>query len=153
MCCRLGVEAYEKKMIGFGSDGASVMLGKNNGVAALLKKSQPSLQAVHCAAHRLDLAFNDTFKKEPLHNRLDTVMTGLYLFYKQSNLNRSMLERTFDALAVRKLMPTRFGGTRWIAHTSRALENVIGGYEIITTHLSQVIIFQVTQTYQTYCNY
>jgi len=137
--CRLGVEEWERKTIGFGSDGASVMLGKHGGVAALLKKKQPSLQAVHCAAHRLELAYKDCFKKEPLHKRLDTVMTGLYLYYKQSNLNRSMLSRTFEVLSIRKLIPTRFGGTRWIPHTSRALENVIGGYEAIITHLSQVI--------------
>ena len=33
---------------GFESDGAAVMIGKNNGVATRLKARQPCLLAVHC---------------------------------------------------------------------------------------------------------
>ena len=42
---------------GFSSDGASVMTGKDNGVAAILKKTHcPHMISVHCVAHRLALA-------------------------------------------------------------------------------------------------
>ena len=44
------------RMVGFGTDGASVMTGKHNGVAAHLKHRQPILISVHCIAHRLALA-------------------------------------------------------------------------------------------------
>ena len=37
--------------------------GKNKGMAALLKRKQPHLQAIHCSAHKLELAFNDCLKK------------------------------------------------------------------------------------------
>ena len=47
----------------FTSDGASVMLGKNNGVAAILKREIPHLYEQHCVAHREDLAFEDAWKK------------------------------------------------------------------------------------------
>ena len=43
--------------VGFGSDGASTMVGKNIGVSALLKKEvNPFITAVHCIAHRINLA-------------------------------------------------------------------------------------------------
>ena len=42
---------WQQKLVGFGSDGASVMVGKNNGVVALLRQLQPTVQGVHCAAH------------------------------------------------------------------------------------------------------
>ena len=41
---------------GFGSDGAAVMVGRRDGVAARLKARQPRLLAVHCINHRLALA-------------------------------------------------------------------------------------------------
>ena len=53
------LEDYEvsiKKCFGFGSDGASVMTGRENGVAALLKRENPYVTSIHCVAHRLALA-------------------------------------------------------------------------------------------------
>ena len=42
------------------SDGASVMVGKHNGVAALLKRENPRLINIHCICHRLALACGDS---------------------------------------------------------------------------------------------
>ena len=36
-------------MVGFGADGASVMMGHKGGVAALLKADVPHLIDIHCA--------------------------------------------------------------------------------------------------------
>jgi len=46
-------------VVGFASDGASVMTGVENGVAACLKMKVPRLVTSHCAAHRLSLAAQD----------------------------------------------------------------------------------------------
>ena len=43
------------KMVMFTSDGASVMLGRHKGVAALLKRQIPHLTEQHCVAHREEL--------------------------------------------------------------------------------------------------
>ena len=43
-------------IVGFGSDGASVMTGKHNGVGAKLKRDVGHVFAIHCVAHRLALA-------------------------------------------------------------------------------------------------
>ena len=55
---------WQEKLVGFGSDGASVMVGRNNGVIALLRQLQPAVQGVHCAvqgvhcaAHQMELAY------------------------------------------------------------------------------------------------
>ena len=45
----------KNKMTGFGSDGASVMTGKNNGVTKRMKDDSPYLISIHCMAHRLAL--------------------------------------------------------------------------------------------------
>ena len=40
---------------GFGSDGASVMVGSMGDVATRLKKSNPLMLSIHCIHHRLAL--------------------------------------------------------------------------------------------------
>ena len=48
----------------FLSDGASVILGRNNGVAAKLANKNPYLFVSHCIVHRLALAYNSAQKQE-----------------------------------------------------------------------------------------
>lgn len=43
---------WQRKLVGFGSDGASVNVGKKSGVIAKLKGVRPEVQPVHCMAHR-----------------------------------------------------------------------------------------------------
>jgi len=47
-----------KNLVGIGSDGASVMVGKNNSVATLLKKDWPHVILMRCICHSLDLIKN-----------------------------------------------------------------------------------------------
>ena len=49
-------ETIFSKLVGFGSDGASVMTGCKSGVSTRLKR-EPLLFLMHCMAHRLELGF------------------------------------------------------------------------------------------------
>ena len=69
-----------KKLVGFGSDGASVMIGHNNGVATQMKRYNRVLKAVHCTAYGLELVFKDALKKVALYTTLSNRLVGLYLF-------------------------------------------------------------------------
>ena len=48
------------RVTGFSSDGTSVMLGKNNGVAARLRDHNPKFINIHCVCHKLALACSDS---------------------------------------------------------------------------------------------
>lgn len=85
------------KCIGFGSDGASNMMGKKKGLVVLLKKDYPQIIGVHCLCHRLELSFKDALKKNAVYDRLVTMLLGIYYFYKNSPLQRKTLRKTFDA--------------------------------------------------------
>lgn len=50
---------FDLQKMMFTSDGASVMLGKNNGVAAILGREIHNLCEQHCVAHREYLAVED----------------------------------------------------------------------------------------------
>jgi hypothetical protein len=85
---------FTNKLVGMGSDGASVMLGSKNGVAAKLRALQPSLVAVHCYAHRLELAFKDAVKKVSMDTKVTTcLIQGLYYLYHNSALNRCVVTK------------------------------------------------------------
>ncbi|VDI54723.1 Hypothetical predicted protein [Mytilus galloprovincialis] len=130
---------FTKKLVGMGSDGASVMLGCNNGVAAHLRRIQPVMVAVHCYAHKLELAFKDAIKHVPLDSKVTTcLLQGLYYLYHNSALNRSNLKDSFKSLGMKVVLPTRIGGTRWVGHLLRALINFMSGYQAIKKHLEQV---------------
>ena len=55
-----------------------------------------------------------------------------------SNLNRTNLKTACETMAIKKLVPTRVGGTRWVPHTLRALNNLWTIYPALVLHLSQV---------------
>jgi hypothetical protein len=48
-------------LVGIGTDGASNMLGKNNGLVATLKRDMPDLISTHCIAHKLNLAVLNSY--------------------------------------------------------------------------------------------
>ena len=122
---------FQKKLVALGSDGASVMLGRNNGVIAKLQEMQPAVIAVHCSGHRLELAYKDSIKKVQTAEKVITMLTGLFYFYRNSPLNRRNLKNAFNCLHLKVLIPTRAGGTRWIGHTLKALTNFLSGYPAI----------------------
>ncbi|XP_051803965.1 zinc finger protein 862-like isoform X3 [Acanthochromis polyacanthus] len=131
--------SFIEKLVGMGSDGASVMLGRKGGVAALLRQEQSALVAVHCFAHKLELSLKDALKAVPLNNKISVgLLQGLFYMYHNNPLNRANLKASYVSLGMKPLMPTRVGGTRWVGHHLRALQNLMTGYEAIKQHLEQV---------------
>ena len=62
----------------FSSDGASMMLGRNNGVAAKLANKNPYLFVSHCIAHRLALACNSAQKRVTFCKYIENLIKETY---------------------------------------------------------------------------
>ena len=137
----LNKEELEKKLVGFGCDGASAMGGKKGGVSAYLTRLQPSCITVHCFAHRLELAFKDAVKENRLYDNCIVLLMGLYYFYQS-------LKQSFLSLKQSSLMPARVGGTRWAGHMVLAIENFVKGYPAIRAQLEICI----TQKLRKHCS-
>ena len=75
-----------QKMVMFTSDGASVMLGKNNGVAAILKCEILHLYEQHCVAHREDLAVEDAWKELSFMQDIETLLRTVYTMFSRSSV-------------------------------------------------------------------
>jgi hypothetical protein len=137
---------WKSKLVGLTTDGAAVMVGKNAGLAALLKRERPQLVALHCVSHRLELAVKSVAKAVPWYKKVDLLILNLYLFYHNSALNRSNLRRSCNAADVPFLVPTRVGGTRWVSHTLTAITKLLRIYPGLVLHLDQVSIFHCKMT-------
>ncbi len=132
-------QELKKKLVGFGCDGAAVMVGAKGGVSALLKQNiQPCMVTVHCFAHRLELSYKDSIKKDNLYDDALTLLMGLYYFYHNSPKQHQNLRRMFEALQQLPAFPTRVGGTRWVGHMVFAIETFFKSYKPIVCHLEDV---------------
>ena len=72
------------KVSGFGSDGASVMTGRLNGVGVKLKADNPKIIHIWCAAHRLALASYWAAKHVPYLAIVNEMLIAIYNFYQYS---------------------------------------------------------------------
>lgn len=72
------LKAFEldaRKLIGFGSDGCSTMIGEKSGVIVRLRRSgSPCMMHFHCPAHRLQLGILDIAGK--IHTRNMELILG-----------------------------------------------------------------------------
>ena len=73
-----------QKFLSLASDGASVMVGKNNGVSALLKRENPRLVNVHCICHRLALACGDSNNEGEYMLTIERLLVQLYKWLENS---------------------------------------------------------------------
>ena len=73
-----------QKFLSLASDGASVMVGKNNGVSALLKRENPRLVNVHCICHRLALACGDSNNEVEYMLTIERLLVQLYKWLENS---------------------------------------------------------------------
>ena len=75
-----------KKLIGLATDGASVMVGRRNGLAAKLKEVNHRLVSVHYICHNLALACTDAKDDANLKfiKEVETVVTQLWKLFENS---------------------------------------------------------------------
>ena len=83
MCNDLDLPVNER-MCGFGSDGASTMIGSRNGVAAKLKEILPWPVNNHCEAHRLALACSQAADAIPFMKIFKDKVSQMHRFYDYS---------------------------------------------------------------------
>ena len=84
-------ESFEKKLVGFTADGASVNRGEKEGVIGILKGRQPWVIYVWCVAHHLELSLKDA-----LQGTVFDVLLCLYYLYENSPKKLRQLRELHD---------------------------------------------------------
>ena len=81
----IGIDTYMDKLVGFGSERASVNCGKKEGVKALLQESKEWLVFGWFVTHRLKLSLKDSLKATSFTDVNDIILHMYYLFKKSPN--------------------------------------------------------------------
>jgi len=122
--------------ISFVSDGASVLLGKKNGVAKRLQERYPLIFSFHCMNHRLELAVGDSVKDVNAVNHFKSFMDSLYVLYNASPKNQNELKNICNELDTIFLKVGRVLDVRWVASSLRAVKVVWKMFEALCNHFS-----------------
>ncbi|CAG2186740.1 unnamed protein product [Mytilus edulis] len=125
-----------EKMCALGSDGASVMLGRKGGVAALLKESVPTLIANHCVAHRLALASSQAAAAVPYLKKFKAIVEQLYRFYQYSAVRMAALHHIQEILQEPVIKITEAKDVRWLSH-DKAVQSIRRCFPSIITSLER----------------
>lgn len=134
-------EHYLKEnWISFVSDGASVLLGKKNGVAKRLKDRYPLILNWHCMNHRLELAVNDSVRDVNATNHFKTFIDSLYVLYNASPKNQNELKIICNELDIIFLKIGRVLDVRWVSSSLRAVTVVWKMYEALCNHFDEASV-------------
>lgn len=136
---RHGLPDWKEKLIGFGSDGASVNLGNRSGVAKQIKDEVPHLIITHCVAHRLELAANNAIKHHKIMREIQDILQHMYKHYHYSPKALRELRKLAEALEEKILKPTNLSGTRWLPFIESALHVLVIDFRVILAYFEHVV--------------
>ena len=125
------------KVIGLGSDGASVMMGVHNGVGVRLKRQRPALVHIHCAAHRVALATKDATESVDSVAEYRKCLQQIFKLYRASGDRTHRLKEMCDALDDLDYLSLKHPiSVRWLS-LGKAVKAVKNIYPALTLELEE----------------
>ena len=103
------------KLVGFASDGASVMTGCQSGVAMRLRVDVPHMIDIHCVAHRLALATTKATESTLEVKQFETVIKDVYNYFAHSTTRRVELQLWQSVYDDPVITIQGFSSTRWLS--------------------------------------
>ena len=114
-----------KNLVGFSSDGASKMTGRINGVATQLKKKNPLLIDIHCAAHKLQLAIEESVSD--FEQYFIDVVKKTSSYFNHSATRKLALKKCCEDLDFDFYNTLKTVDTRWLS-LGNSLKNLMKVY-------------------------
>ncbi|XP_062573421.1 zinc finger protein 862-like [Saccostrea cucullata] len=122
------------KVLGFGSDGASVMTGLDKGVSGRLKELNPHILNIHCMAHRLALCTAQAAEGIPALKRYQEFMTKLFYYFKVSADREKEVHKVQALLDHPMLKYKEIHAVRWLSFYD-GLETIYKTLDPLLTYL------------------
>ena len=104
-----------KKLIAFGSEGRSTMVGRKKGVATLMKRVNPMLTSIHCVAHRTNLVVSDTTKKITYAKHFDGLINSIVNYFSSSSNRMEELKIVQEELDCEVIKMQCIFEVRWLS--------------------------------------
>ena len=115
---------WTKALVTICFDGASVMLGSQNGVASKLKARSPQVLVYHSGAHVAQLANSTGFNRCEYYADWKKTNQEVYAHYNGSGKKRFAVAQVAEALNESLLKFSTTHGTRWAASQATSIRAV-----------------------------
>ncbi|CAG8833517.1 17568_t:CDS:2, partial [Racocetra persica] len=163
----LQIENYDAKSIYnaiiqpfVSKNGASVMQGKINGVAARMAQINPYIFTTHCIAHRLSLACEFAEKQVELCQYSKSLLKKVYAFFNHSNKRVQLLVKHQEILNKPILKIPKIFDIRWLS-LYEAVNNFCCSIEplldtllyVMTESKNQITQHSIFDLYSELCNW
>ena len=103
------------------TDGASVMLGSQSGVATLCKAAWNGVMIItHCIAHREALAVGDSYAANAEALAFERTLRDILHYYKDSNKRKSHLVSLQQQVGIPELAMLKLHSVRWLSRAGVA---------------------------------
>jgi len=132
----------KENLIGFASDGASVMMGSHNGLKVLINNwATKNIYVKHCMAHRLNLVIRSAMKTVSYYKTFEETIISVHNFYNHHGHKRKgHLKELAAVLELRAYeIPNTFQA-RWIASEYHVINNLNQSWHLIVTDLEEISI-------------
>ena len=127
-----------QKMVMLASDSASVMLGKNNGVAAILKREIPHLYEQHCVAQREELAVEDAWKELSLMQDIETLLRTVYTMFSRSSVKNEKFRKLANVLESDVVAFRPLHDARWLSR-HLAVAAFVRNYNVLIEYCTEQV--------------
>ncbi|MCO5590901.1 hypothetical protein L7F22_044876 [Adiantum nelumboides] len=131
---QLGLDS--SKMICLGTDGASAMTGRINGLTARFKRVNPFMTSVHCVAHRTSLCLTDAVKNSTYALYIDQVVNEVVAVFSKTAAKSAMLETLEAEFGCAILHLSRIHKIRWLSRAS-AMHKICECFEPLLVFLKE----------------
>lgn len=133
-------------LIGFASDGAPTNVGDHGGIIKYLRDfATNKIYAVHCMAHRLELAVSHAFDSmnkfdnmDKINNHLDQTITKTYSFYRKGFKRRYHLKKTCEDLNIKFYVLHEIISIRWVASDLSAMKAIHKMWKALVMDLERI---------------
>lgn len=104
-----------RRIVGLGTDGAAVMIGRHNGIGVKLKQLNNILIQVHCVPHRLNLAASQASKDIDYLEQYKGHMNSIYKFYPNSNVQNDKFKEIQQLMHEKVKQVVEPSSVRWLS--------------------------------------
>jgi hypothetical protein len=133
-------DVVRSKLVGFASDGASVMMGEHNGLLQKLKTWKgKNIYGIHCMAHRLQLAIRKPMERFEFMNVFELFVNDIYKFYGgHGHKNKAHLVEFANTFEETVLNYNYIFKVRWISSEMIALKKIFTTWSLLSRHLKSI---------------
>ncbi|MCO5561009.1 hypothetical protein L7F22_014630 [Adiantum nelumboides] len=117
-----------------GTDGASSMIGRKNGLGVRLQRDSPYMTRVHCSAHRASLCLADAVKDSPYAQEIDHLINDIAATFSRSAQRSHQLKDLEMEFGCAELRMSRIHAIRWLSR-AMAMNKVVESLEPLLVFL------------------